>query len=339
MTGATGAIGPALVRFLLSEGWAVRSLTRGNTLLLPSEVQIVSGNISDVEAAKAATVGADVVFHLAAKLHINNPSPEMESEYYKTNVRGTENLLLAARNSHVQRFVFFSTINVYGSTCPGEFVNELSPPRLYSYYARTKYEAEQLVINSGIPSVVLRLAAVYGHGMKGNYLRLMEVLRKHRFVYVGGGGNRRTLVHLQDVCIAAELAALHPQAIGQIFNVTDGEIHTLREIVTSICVALGINPPWLRVPVWPVRVSAGIIENACKLIGKSAFVSPSMIDKLTEDVAVRGEKIQRDLGFKASFNLALGWKDVVRASLPAQITPNCGITVGIVNGGPGVDRK
>src|SRR5579862_1491070 len=170
VTGATGAVGPVLTRRLLDQGWTVRALVRGSAELVPSGAQIVSGDITNADAVKAAMAGVNVVFHLAAKLHINNPSPEMTAEYQNVNVKGTENILAAARQCGVQRFVFFSTINVYGSTRAGEYADEESPLQLDSIYARTKYEAEQLVWKCSISSVVLRLAAVYGRGMKGNYL-------------------------------------------------------------------------------------------------------------------------------------------------------------------------
>jgi UDP-glucose 4-epimerase len=330
VTGATGAIGPTLIRRLLEQGWSVRALARGAGDQVPAGAQLVKGDITHPGAAKAAMEGAGFVFHLAAKLHINNPSPELTAEYHKVNVTGTRNLIAAARDCGVRRFIFFSTINVYGSTRAGTFADESSTPKLESIYTRTKYEAEQIVLKCGIPSVVLRLGAVYGRGMKGNYLRLMESLKRNRFVYVGGGANRRTLVYLNDVCSAAVLAALHPMAEGKIFNVTDGQVHPLREIVTAICGTLGKRPPRVSFPVWPVRITAAVMEKACQLCGKSAFVTPAMIDKVTEDVAVRGEKIQIELGYRPQFDLSSGWSDIAGAeSSPDVVTNPISAPIGI----------
>ena len=163
----------------------------------------------------------NVVFHLAAKLHINDPSPQLAAEYRRVNVEGTAQLAEAARLAGVRRLVIFSTINVYGCSPPGALLDEQSPLCGDSCYAASKIEAEKIALTT-LPAVVLRLAAVYGPSMKGNYPRLLRALQQRRFAFVGKGDNRRTLVHLEDVCAASLLAAEHPRAVGQIYNVTDG---------------------------------------------------------------------------------------------------------------------
>jgi nucleoside-diphosphate-sugar epimerase len=86
---------------------------------------------------------------------------------------------------------------------------------------------------------VLRLRAVYSSRIKGNYERLTHALARNRFIPIGNGLNRRTLVYDKDVSGAAVLAVSHPAAVGRVFNVTDGEFHTLNEIIEFICSALG----------------------------------------------------------------------------------------------------
>ena len=107
----------------------------------------------------------------------------------------------------------------------------------------------------------MRLGAVYGPRIKGNYERLTRALARHRFIPIGNGLNRRTLIYDKDVGRAAVLAVSHPAAAGRVFNVTDGEYHTLNEIIESICAALGRTPPRLSLPVVPVRFLAGIVEE------------------------------------------------------------------------------
>lgn len=72
-------------------------------------------------------------------------------------------------------------------------------------------------------------------------------------ISIGGGLNRRTLVYDKDVGRAAVLAVSHPAAAGRVFNVTDGEFHTLSEIIESICSALGRKPPSFSLFVVPIR--------------------------------------------------------------------------------------
>jgi UDP-glucose 4-epimerase len=264
-----------------------------------------------------ATRATDVVFHLAAKLHLNNPGPKSESEYNRINVEGTRSLVEAAQINNISRLIFFSTISVYGSGRPDVMLDESSPPFPQTLYAKTKFEAEHIVLgarkkNSNEPlGVVLRLAAVYGHRVKGNYARLVKALRKGWFLPVGSGLNRRTLVHEKDVLSAALLAAEHPRAPGQIYNVTDGKTYTFNEILAAICHALGRRPPRLALPVAPLVSLAGLVGKVCELGGRNSPFGSETIKKLVEDVTVSGKKLQRELGFDPQFDLSAGWKETV----------------------------
>lgn len=312
VTGATGAIGPLLVNQLLQHGYHVRVLARNApaTGFFPSEVTVVRGMLSDRLAVQTALEGVGTVFHLAAMLHINDPRPELCQEYSRVNVEGTRSLVaLAAMEG--RRLIFFSTINVYGPSQMGQVLDESSPLQPESWYAETKAQAEEIVL-AGTSAVVLRLAAVYGPRMKGNYLRLLQALERGRFVPIGSGHNRRTLVQIGDVCSAALLAAAHPGAVGQVYNVTDGQVYTLREIIDTICLVLRRRSPRLYLPAPPIRLAAGLLEDGFRLLGRQAPIGRSTVQKLLEDVAVSGAKLQRELGFLPQYDLVGGWRETVR---------------------------
>ena len=129
--------------------------------------------------------------------------------------------------------------------------------------------------------------------------------------FTGSGLNRRTLVYDKDVGRAAALAVSHPAAAGRIFNVTDGTFHTLNEIIESICSALGRKPPRVSLPVGPTRTLIWLIEKGCQFIGFDPPVTRAMIDKYTEDIAVDGSLIQKELGFMPQYDLSAGWREVV----------------------------
>ena len=313
VTGAGGAIGSTLVERLLKRGYAVRALVRdaATPALLQGEIEILRADINDCHGVRQAVAGADVVFHLAAKLHVNNPAENLRGEYFRVNVEGTRSLVQAARAENVKRLLFFSTINVYGNSQPGELMSEESALRPDSLYAETKIEGERIALAEA-PSVVLRVAAVYGPRMKGNYPRLVEAIRRRRLALVGDGSNRRTLVHIDDACDAAIAASEHDDAVGQTYNVTDGRVHTLREIIRTIAIALKKRPPAMRLPARPVRLATGLLEDGLRAIGKQSPVTRGTIDKLTEDIAVSGEKIQRELGFRPRYDLQTGWEETIR---------------------------
>jgi nucleoside-diphosphate-sugar epimerase len=268
-----------------------------------------------MSVVQAAIRGVDSVVHLAALLHILNPSPAMRDMYERINVGGTSTVVSASFQAGVRRVVFFSTIAVYGAS-NGIIINEETPPNPDSFYAQSKLAAERIVLEAKSADgkqigTVLRLGAVYGSMIKGNYLQLLKTLAKGRFIPIGRGQNRRTLVYDKDVANAAMLALAHPSAAGKIFNVSDGKLHSINDIISIICQALGREAPRLSLPVRLVRFAAGIIEDMAQIVGLQSSITRATIDKYTEEIAVDSQRIQRELGFVPQYDLATGWKETV----------------------------
>ena len=318
MTGAAGAIGQALVRTLLRQGYRVGALVRkeGDERLLPGDVEIIRGDITDRNALLRGADGVDCVFHLAAKPHRDLPGSALHSEYVRVNVEGSRQLARALKEARVGRLVFFSTINVYGTGPTSGLYTEESPLSPISWYAETKAEAERVLLSES-PAVVLRLGAVYGPCMRNNYMRLLFALRKRMFVPIGPGRNRRTLVYVADACEAALLVARHSDAQGQVFNVTDGGVHSFQEIIHAMSLALGRRAPALHVPVGAARLAAMGVDAVTSVLGRGEMSASYAINKIIEDLAVSGAKLGR-LGFRPKFDLHRGWEETVRAQLLAK---------------------
>ena len=318
VTGATGFVGPNLVYRLCAEGYRVRTLSidEPETDLFPDNVEVQVGDITDVATVKTAVEGIGVVFHLAALLHIINPSQLQEREYTRINVMGTKTLVEAAIQAGVKRLVFFSTISVYGPS-NGRTITESTSPRPDTIYSQTKLSAERLVLDAinkeGQPlGVVLRLGAVYAARVKGNYKRLVHSLASNRFIPIGKGKNRRTLIYDKDVALAAILSAQHPGAAGKIYNVTDGQFHSVKEIINAICRALRRKPPKLFLPPGPIRVAASPVDGIAGLVGVSLPGLKDALSKYCEDIAVDGSRIIGELGFRPKYNLLEGWKETIQ---------------------------
>jgi nucleoside-diphosphate-sugar epimerase len=342
VAGATGAVGPCVIHALDQAGFRIRSFSVDTPTsgMFPQNVEVLIGDVTDPVAVQSAMQGVDAVVHMAALLHIINPPPELREKYKHVNVNGTATVIEASIKAGVKRIVLFSTIAVYGPS-NGSVLNEMSPTHPDTFYAQTKHAAEQIVLAArgvdGQPlGTVLRLGAVYGARIKGNYEQLIRALavgirgtrsqsfdrlkmsaklgyvRHFPFIPVGNGLNRRTLVYDKDVGRAASLAISHPSAAGRVFNVTDGGFHTLSEIIESICSALGRKRPWLSLPVGPMRLVAGLIEKLANAIGIKAPVNREMIDKYIEDIAVDGSLIQIELGFVPHHDLKTGWEETIR---------------------------
>lgn len=317
ITGATGAVGPLVVKAFHAAGYSIRTLSIDPPPAgaWPDDVEICIGDVTDSSAVKVAIQGVDSLVHLAALLHIVNPLPVLQEKYERINVGGTSTVVREAIQAGLRRVVLFSTIAVYGQS-DGQVLTEDTPPHPDTFYARTKLAAERILLEAKSVDgdqigVVLRLGAVYGSRIKGNYRRLLESLSKGRFIPIGSGCNRRTLVYNKDVARAAVLAAKHPNAAGKVFNVSDGKFHTMNDIIVSICNALDRKVPSFSLPARPVRFAAGLVEDVARFIGHPTPISRATIEKYTEDMAVDSRRIREELGFKAKYNLEAGWMDTV----------------------------
>lgn len=323
VTGATGALGPELVRQLAGAGYAIRIIARNapNLGLYPEDCEYWMGDILDRKFLEKAVKGATCVFHLAAKLHVRNPGPELRTEYWRVNVDGTRNVVQASAAARVQRVVYFSTINVYGPT-HGSLVDEDAPLSPQDDYAASKHAAEEIVLQSrdkcsGLPmGLVLRLAAIYGPRMKGNYPRLIRAMTRGHFIPIGSGTNRRTLVYEEDAARAALLAAQAPRSPGCIYNVSDGKVHRLRDILSAISSAIGRPEPRWCLPARPIRCFAAAADRLSFLTRHPLHLTHT-IDKFVEDIAVSADRIQAELGFRPSVSLHEGWKKTLAVEASA----------------------
>ncbi|MBF0375848.1 MAG: NAD-dependent epimerase/dehydratase family protein [Desulfamplus sp.] len=342
VTGATGKIGQVLVPELLRQQFRVRLFLRDKATNLDSiissfftsstpisiftqtnifqmihqNIEIFFGDITDYESVFNAVLGVDYIFHLAAILHINNPHPSMYGKYYDVNVIGTKNIVDAALRAGVQRVILFSTISVYGVSstyCLSSHSNkqifyESSSLNPLTIYAKTKLLAEQY----SLPCVtIIRLASVYGSRVTGNYLRLIRAVRKGFFcvpVNEKGYSVSRTLIYEKDVVTGAILAATHPKAAGKIYNLTDGAIHSLEDIVRAVANAISVDVKIFKIPEKPLKQFSNIF---CRYKHGNIDKIASIINKLMENIAVDGKKIQVELGFQPKYNLHNGWFDAL----------------------------
>jgi nucleoside-diphosphate-sugar epimerase len=314
ITGATGSLGPAVVRQLIADGWTVRAFARRKPApgVLPPEVQFIRGDLLDEVSLRAFLDGAYAVHHLAGQAH-GTLVPSAGAAYRRVNVDGARVISQVARALRVPRFIYYSSTAVYGTTEGRSPVDELSPIEPKGEYAKSKAEAEKIILDTlGDASTILRLAAVYGPRLKGNYLRLFEAISRGRYVSVGRALNRRTVVFVDDVASAASIVTRTPDIRSRIFNVTDGEIHQLRAIITAIAVAVGKSPRSLYLPIGLAKVAARLLDLAAAL-RLSPTPGTSLLVKYLEDSAVRGDRLQTELGYRPAFDLGRGWRCVAGA--------------------------
>lgn len=316
ITGGTGAVGPAVAQAFQEAGYAVTVASRSATSSSVGRPGVSSAqlDVTDPRSFGPLFEGADVIIHLASLLHVNNPGESLRADYERVNVEGTRSVVAAAQAGGARRVLFASSISVYGYD-RGEMLTESSEPRPDSLYGQTKLEAERVALGfadgTGAKlATVLRLPAVYGAGMKGNYRTLLHALAKGRFVPIGPGKNARTLIHAKDAARALLLTAESPEAAGRIYNVTDGEVHSLHSVLEAMCGALGRSFPSFTLPVALVRAGAVPADILLKIAGSPKRIT-TLLEKYLEDVRVSGERFSTELGFSPRFDLNSGWKDAV----------------------------
>lgn len=311
VTGATGSIGPHVVRALVDAGVAVRVLVR-DAAAAPAGVDVSVGDLRDPEAVRRAVAGCWGVVHLAAVVH--QRGADADAAQHEVTDRAARDLFAAAEAAGCERLVFASSIAVYGAE--GEF-DEDAPLSPATAYAEAKVAAEADLRDRRTPSgaplgVILRLATCYGPGAGGNVTAMLRALRRNRFAIVGRGANRKTLLHVDDAADALLLGLFSPAAAGGTYDVSDGRPLPLREVVRVLTDALG-RPPARHLPAAPVRLAVRSVARLAAVAGRRSPVDPRLVDVLQSDVAVPAGRIRRELGFRPRFDLAAGVRSVLLA--------------------------
>ncbi len=311
ITGASGFIGGHLAEELVRRGHQVRALVRPTSktdLLANIGVSLVRGALEDKASLADAASGVDWVFHLAAVIH----APTWEN-HLSASVEGTRNLIEACLQTSpgLKRFVFVSSISASGPSRPGVLKTEDDPCEPVSNYGRGKLMAEQLVTSLGaaLPWVILRPPNVIGAREK-EVRTVVTVLQKGIKPVLGRKEPQSSFIMVEDLVEGILLCAEKPEAVGEIFNITDGVPRSWREPVDRLAELLGRK--YLTVPYGFLYAAAGLSEGISKLSGKRPILSRSVLRSVHDCYWLYdGSKIERKLGFKPKLSLEEGLKRIV----------------------------
>ena len=246
VTGGLGFIGSNLVDALIASGMCVRvidNLATGRREYLNPAAEWIDADIRDASSINHAFDGVDTVFHVAAlpRIPLSIAKPV---ETHMTNVVGTLNVLIAARDAKVRRVVYSGSSSVYGDqkTMP---LNESMAPNPLNPYALQKYVGEQYARMFhrlfAMQTLTLRYFNVYGPRMasEGAYVTViaafMDARREHRPLEIHGDGEQtRDFTHVSDVVAANLLAADCEIADGRAINVGRGDNVSVKRIAAMI---------------------------------------------------------------------------------------------------------
>lgn len=302
VTGARGFIG----RRLLQAG--DRPLVRKPVDL----AEEVVGDLLEPATLMAACADVDTVFHCAGYAHaFLSTDPEA---HWRINFEGTKFLAEAAGEAGVRRFVFLSSVKAMAD--PGEeCVDEDWPGEPSTPYGKAKRAAEEAVLEAGVRYgmhvVNLRLAMVYGRGGRGNLERMARGIRAGWFPRLPETGNRRSLVHVDDVVAAVRRVAAAPEANGRTYIIADPRPYSGREIYDAI---RGVSPRlsfrW-GMPAFALRWG-GKAGDACgSLVGRTLALNSEVVERLLGSACYSPARIERELGWRARVGLEAGVREMV----------------------------
>lgn len=311
VTGGTGFIGSRLALDARLRGHSIVIAGQLNSdaerarsrELLAAGIVVEQGPLQDPAYARRVTEGCQTVIHLAAAQHEANVPDDY---FFDVNVNGTRTLLEASRSSGVQRFVYGSTIGVYGEST-GETLDESSAPRPVNVYGRSKLKAEEVVnsFRDSLPVSIVRISETYGPG-DFRLLKLFRAVNRGRFVIIGSGLNRRQAIHVNDLVRGLHLAAESPAAVGETFVMAGQEILTTRDMVRQVAVALGRSPPGVRVPMWPFLAAALVMERTLPPFGIQPPLHRRRLDFFRKSFVFSTAKARTVLGFTPSIPFSEG---------------------------------
>lgn len=314
VTGGTGCLGRPLVERLIVDGAFLKLLILPNDppLSYPdNKVDSITGDLNSPEALDLLCLDCEVVFHLAGMVHSIPGTKGEEQEFYQVNAEGTRNLLEAAKKNKVKRVVFYSSVGVYGKDADFHG-DELSPCQPLTAYAKSKYQAERLTLNSfnngGPEGVVLRFPVVYGLLDRGNVAALIKAVKKKQFFYFGEGNCLRSMISSRNAAEAAVRAAFEAKAANEIFCVTDGRDYTMNELVDCICCALGLYRRPYHVPVSAAKMGGKVGDLLEKVMRFSLPINSDRVRKLSRPLTFSCEKAKRVLGYEPVETLGEGIK-------------------------------
>lgn len=302
VTGANGFVGRAVCAEAKAGGFAVGAITR-SAYSLPDRIDsFLVGSMDERTDWRAALAGADIVIHLAARVHVmSDTATDPLDAFRRVNVRGTLNLARQAAAAGVQRFVFVSSVKVNGeATRPGHAFQADDAPAPLDAYGISKMEAEQglreIALETGMEVVIIRPPLVYGPGVKANFSAMMRWLGRGVPLPLGAIDNRRSMVALDNLVDLILTCIDHPAAANQTFLVSDGEDLSTTQLLQRMGRALG--KPARLIPVPPALLKLG-----AALLGK-----PAIAQRLCGSLQVDISKTQQLLGWAPPLSVDEGLK-------------------------------
>ena len=312
VTGATGQLGSHIVEQLRAAGESVRVLVRPGrdlTFLRQQGAEIVEGDLHDADTVKRAAQGATIVYHSAAKVSDWGPWREFE----KVAVTSTRNVVEACRTAGVSRLLHVSSISVYGhpKVADGAKITEETPLGqgfwMWDYYPRAKLIAEQIA-REFPATTTIRPSWLYGPRDRITIPRVVPALMQQKAPIIGSGENYLNIIYAGDVAAGIILAANHPDAKGQAYNMcSEGEVMQ-KDLLNALTDALSLPRVTKHVPYGLAIRYAFVLEAIAKLLrrAKPPTITRRAIYLIGRSTQYSTLKARTQLGWKPRVDIQEG---------------------------------
>lgn len=305
ITGATGFVGGHVAEACKARGDEISTIARANsdtTLLDRLGATIHRGDLTDPAVIHKAVDGVDVIVNCAAKVGDRGPV----EEFRPVNVDSLRHLLDACKGRPLRRFVHVSSLGVYEARHHyGTTEAEPLPDQHIDSYTTTKVEADKLAQayyrEHKIPIVILRPGFIYGPRDRTVLPRLIKRLADGKVHYLGGDQRALNSIYVGNLVEAILLAIDNPNAVGQVFNLTDGEYVSKRRFVEAVAAAMGLPGGKQRVPAWLAKVAVAILKRQMKSAlakGKKPWISPAQFKFINLNLDFSIDKAKKELGYQ-----------------------------------------
>jgi nucleoside-diphosphate-sugar epimerase len=269
LTGATGFLGYRTLEKLINEPEIQTIVATGRNLLdyrkiAHEKVQYQMGELEDIHFAKQITEGVNMIVNTAS---LSAPWGN-RTAFIQANLNTQYNLLHAAKERGIERFIYISSPSIYynGKSRLDVKESEPLPKKFVNEYARTKHEAEQLLIKHFSPFIILRPRALIGRGDSIIMPRLIKAVSEKRLKVIGKGNNIVDLTSVSNVADAIILALKAPkEALNQAYNITNGEPVKLWDQIALVLKQLNLELSANRIPFTIVDNIARLLEIKSRL--------------------------------------------------------------------------
>lgn len=306
LTGNAGFIGKYLTGILLEKGYTIRGVdVRPRTDILNGFSQI-EGDILDRNIVRQSMLDVDTIIHLAAE---HKDFGITEADYFRVNEQGTKVLLEEASNAHIKKFIFYSSVAVYGAQSN---TNEETMPVPNNPYGDSKLAAERLVTawakeDPTRTAIIIRPTVVFGPNSKANIFRLIRQVCDGRFIMIGNGENIKSIAYVENLASATVFAIENCSKGIHIFNYADEPHMKTNELVALICKLSGRGSIKFHIPLELAIAGGKIFDVLGKITGKDFPITGTRMKKFATSTYHKAEKI-RAQGFIAQHSIEDGLK-------------------------------